>query len=148
AVPILVINTCSMLFSICMTAPIQRAFDDLKYFRLRLSMVMLPVSWVVLYIGLRQGGLFGVITAVFCLRALDTAVMVTIIGRQLRMSVKDLLHLEPSLRAAAAAAASSFVAFLARIALASQPPQVVGLVSAGLFGAVYLVVGGMTGAMT
>src|SRR5262249_25440517 len=60
SVPIFAVNLITMLIWITVHLHMLRPFDQLKYFRLKLYLVLAPVTLGALYVGLRAGGMIGV----------------------------------------------------------------------------------------
>jgi len=105
------------LIQISMHYPILRAFDEFKYFRFKLYVVLLPVTFAALHLGWRAWGLVGVAAAVLFVRALDLIIIVRVVGRKLGMKARDLRYFAPLLRIGAATAIAAVGAGLARMAL-------------------------------
>lgn len=104
AAPIFAINLLNILLYICVPTSILRSFDKLKFLRLKLSLVMIPVGALALYVGIHSAGLVGAITAVVIVQTLDLVILVLAIARRLKMSVRDFRRLAPVLRTVASAA--------------------------------------------
>jgi O-antigen/teichoic acid export membrane protein len=117
SVSIFAVYLLMVLIQISMHYPILRAFDEFKYFRFKLYVVLLPVTFAALHLGWRVAGLAGIAAAVVFVRALDAVIIVRVIGRKMGMGWRDLRHFAPLSRIAAAAAAATIVTELAKIAL-------------------------------
>jgi len=148
SVPIFTINLFSVLLAIMLHLPVLRVFDQLKYVRLKLYLMLLPVTWVALYLGLRTAGLVGIAAAVIFVQALDVAINVTIIGRKLGLQRRDLRRLASLLCPAAAAGIALVVAGLVKLSLAHQSPLLVLVACSAVFGCVYLASALAVGAVT
>lgn len=115
SIPIFAVNLLIVVLTISMHYPILRVFDDLRYFRFKFYVVLLPVTFVALYVGWRTAGLVGVATAVVLTRVLDVLVIVSVVSRRLQLGMRHLASLAPLLRTAGAAliaaAAISFLRF-------------------------------------
>src|SRR5262249_37112460 len=109
SVPIFAINLFSMLLGIAVHLHILRLFDQLKFFRLKLYLALIPVTLVALYAGLRAGGMIGVAVAVVSIQALDAGVTLAMIKLELGMSRRDLRRLPPLPRTPAAGPAGGSV---------------------------------------
>ncbi|HKQ77334.1 MAG TPA: lipopolysaccharide biosynthesis protein [Blastocatellia bacterium] len=137
SVPIFAINMLSMLLGVAVHLHILRLFDRLKFFRLKLYLALIPVTFGSLYVGLRLGGLIGVAVAVVCIQTLDALVTLAMIKRELGMSRRDLRRLAPLLRIAAAAAVAAIGALATRYSLGHAHTAVTFLACAAVFCLVY-----------
>jgi O-antigen/teichoic acid export membrane protein len=148
AAPIFAINLLSVLLWVCVPTSILRSFDKLKYFRLKLSLVMIPVAGVALYTGIHAAGLIGAITAYVVVQTLDLAIVVLTIARKLKMSPGDVRHLVPVLRTIAAASVAGLAAYVVRLAFAGWHPFITLAVCSLVFAGLFLLVAFITGAVT
>jgi O-antigen/teichoic acid export membrane protein len=148
AVPIFAVNLLAILLFISVPTSIIRAFDDLKYFRLKLSIAMLPVAFIVLYVGINAAGMVGAIGAFVLVQTVDLGIIVAKIGRRLQMSIRDLRRLAPILRTTLAATIAGASAFLVKVALADASSPVKLVVCGTVFGVVHLTVAFAAGAVT
>lgn len=148
SVPIFAINLFGMLLGIAVHLHILRIFDQLKYFRLKLYLALIPVTLVALYAGLRAGGMIGVAVAVVCIQTLDVGVTLAMIKRELGMSRRDLRRLAPLLRIAAAVVVAAMGALATRFMLRHAHTMVTFLVCAAVFGLVYLITAVAVGAVS
>ncbi|HKQ75640.1 MAG TPA: lipopolysaccharide biosynthesis protein [Blastocatellia bacterium] len=148
SIPIFAINLFGMLLGIAVHLHVLRLFDRLKFFRLKLYLALIPVTFGALYAGLRAGGLIGVAVAVVCVQTLDALVTLAMIIRELRMSRRDLQRLAPLLRIAAAAAAAALVTLATRFAFRQTHIMVTFLTCAAVFGLVYLITAAAFGALS
>jgi O-antigen/teichoic acid export membrane protein len=137
--PIFAVNLFSILIGIAVHLHILRLFDQLKFFRLKLYLALIPVTLGALYVGFRAGGLIGVAAAAVAIRTLDAGVTMARIKRELGMSRRDLRRLAPLLKIAAAAAAAATGAAATRLALGQAHTPVNFLICAAVFGLVYLI---------
>lgn len=117
SMPIFAVYLFVVLIQMSMHYPILRAFDEFRYFRFKLYVVLLPVTFAALHLGWRALGLVGVAAAVVFVRALDMIIIVRVVGRKLGIKAHDLRHFAPLLRIAAATAIAAVGAVLARLAL-------------------------------
>lgn len=148
AAPIFAINLLGILLCLCMPTSILRSFDDLKYFRLKLSLAMIPVACIALYGGIKAAGLVGAITAYVTIQTLDLAILMAAIGRRLRMSARDILRLSPLLRILAASSVAGVAAFGVRLALAGSHAFITLVVCSAVYGTVCLIALFAIGAVT
>ena len=148
SVPIFTINLFSMMLGIAVHLHILRLFDQLKFFRLKLYLALIPVTLGALYAGLRAGGMIGVAVAVVLIQTLDAGVTLAMINRELGMSRRDLRRLAPLLRIAAAATAAAMGALATRFTLRNSHPLVTFLICAAVFGLVYLITALVVGAVS
>jgi O-antigen/teichoic acid export membrane protein len=145
--PIFAVNLFSMLLGIALHLHILRLFDQLKFFRLKLYLALIPVTFGALYAGLRAGGLIGVAIAMVCVQIFDAGVTVAIVKRELGMSLRDLRRLTPLLRIVVAAVAAALVAMVARFMFLNVHTLITFLVCAMVFGLVYLITSFAIGAL-
>src|SRR5215475_626376 len=146
--PIFAVNLFGMLLGIAVHLHILRLFDQLKFFRLKLYLALIPVTFGALYIGFRVGGLIGVAMAAVSIQMLDAGVTMAMIKRELGMSRRDLRRLAPLLRIAAAAAAAAMGALATRFTLRNAHTLVIFLICAAVFGLVYLITAAAVGAVS
>ena len=148
AAPIFAINVAAMLLNITLSSAVLRAFDECKYFSMKLHILLIPVMWVSLWVGIRAAGLVGAMAAFALVQTIDVAITTAKAGQILGLKLKDLRYLTPLARTFAAAAAAS----LAAISIRQLLPDVRGitalLVCAAAFGSVYLAVAFFVGAVT
>jgi O-antigen/teichoic acid export membrane protein len=161
AVAVFTINLLNILLFIAVPTSIIRAFEELKYYRLKLSVAMLPVSFAALYAGIHAAGLVGAVTALIVVQTLDLALIVLKIGRRLKMSPGDVKRLAPVLRTATAAAFAALATYAVKLGLDDALPALMqragtprlqvwaALAICGVaFAAVHLVVAFAMGAVT
>ncbi len=146
--PIFAVNLVGVLLSICIYMPVLRNVAEFRFFRVKLYLILLPISCVALYIGIHQAGLLGAITAVVMMRALDIGISMTVIGHKLEITLKQLKPLASIVRTAAAAFLAATVTYLLRLALAHQPILMTLLTCSIVFSALFVVSAFMTGAIT
>jgi len=137
--PIFAINLIGVLLGLSVHLHLLRLFDQLKYFRLKLYLTLIPVTWGALYLGLRAGGLLGVAVAAISIQTLDAGLTLARVLRELGMSRRDLRRLTPLLRIGAAAGAAATAAFISRITLRHTHTTVAFLACAAVFALVYLI---------
>ena len=145
---IFAINLLLLPMYLCVYTAFMRSFDDLKFYRLKLSLVMIPVTALALYAGIRGGGLKGAIIAAVAAQLFDSAVMMVKVGRRLGVRAAHLTQLLPILRTAAASGAAAAAAYFMKASLGGARVLVVLAVCAATFAAVFAVVGYLVGAVT
>lgn len=148
AAPIFAINLLNILLYVCVPTSILRSFDELKYFRLKLSLVMIPSGAAAIYAGIHTAGLVGAITAVVIVQTLDLGIVMLAIARRLKMSPAHVLRFAPVLRTVAAAAVAGVSAFAVRLAFAGWPPLITLVVCSSVFLTVWVLAALVTGAVT
>ena len=148
AAPVFAINLLNILLYICVPTSILRSFEELKYFRLKLSLAMIPVAGAALFVGIRTAGLVGAITAFVSVQTLDLSILVFAIARRLKMSPRDIRRLSPLLRTAAAASAAALAAYATRLAIGGAGAFIVLAVCSSVFVTAFLLGAFVTGAVT
>jgi O-antigen/teichoic acid export membrane protein len=148
SVPIFTVYLLGLLYAVPIHIHVLRLFDELRYFRLKLYLTLLPITWGALYLGLRMAGLVGVAIAVVSLQALDLSANLFVIGRRLGIKRSDLAQLVPLLRIGGAAAAAAAVTFIVKLALVQLPLFAVLCLGSAVFGFVYLIAIFVLGAIT
>jgi O-antigen/teichoic acid export membrane protein len=145
---IFAINLMLLPMYLCVYTAFMRPFDDLKFYRLKLSLVMIPVTALALYAGIRSGGLMGAIIATVAAQLFDTLVMMVKIGRRLGVRPAHLTQLAPILRTTAATAVAAMAAYFVKMALTDARVLIVLIACSATFGAVFAVVAFVIGAVT
>lgn len=148
AVPIFTINITVMLLSITLSSAVLRAFDECRYFSMKLHILLIPVMWASLYFGIHAAGLVGAITAVALIQTLDVAITTAKSGSMLGLTLKDIRYLAPITKTIAAAALGALAAFTARQLLPGIRPLVMLVICSTLFGIVYMSAAFVIGAVT
>lgn len=138
AIPVFVINLLYMVLFINLTGAVILAFDDLKFFRLKLYLSLIPVTGLALYFGIRSAGLVGAITAVVLVRALDVLINVMVLRRRLGMVMSDLKLLTPILRISATVALAIVAALVVKPFATHLIAFAQLLIGSAVFGVVYL----------
>ncbi len=147
SVPIFAVNLFSILLGMAVHLHVLRLFDQLKYFRLKLYLALIPVTFGALYLGLRLGGLVGISVAVVCVQTLDVAITMAVVGRILGVSRNDLKRLAPIFRNIAAAVLAALAASMTRFAFAHAKPLVLLLCCVSVFCAVHVTFAFLFGAI-
>src|SRR5262245_8743370 len=136
------------LFTMTLTGSLIRAHDEFKFFRFKLHLALLPVTFGALYVGIQTAGLIGAAGAVVAQQTLEAAIVLTAVGRRLGFVAKDLRHLTPAVKTALATAAAALVAFAAKLPFAGAHALVKMLLCGAVFGAVYIFAACVFGAVT
>jgi O-antigen/teichoic acid export membrane protein len=147
AAPIFAINLLNIFLYIFVPTSILRSFDELKYVRLKLSFVMIPIGAAALYFGIHSAGLVGAITAVVIVQTLDLAILVLAIARRLKMSPRDVRRFTPVLRTVATASIAAAVTYGVKLLVAGWSNFVVLAVCSTVFVTVCLIAAFVTGAV-
>ncbi len=148
AAPIFAINLLNILSFVAVPTSIMRVFEELRYFRFKLSLAMIPVSFAALYIGVQQVGLLGAISAYVFVQTLDLAIIVAKISRRLEVKLADLRLLYPALKTVIASVVAALATYAVKFALGHVPALVTLAVSGAIFGAVFFAVAFFVGAVT
>jgi O-antigen/teichoic acid export membrane protein len=148
SVPIFSVFLFGLFYAVPIHIHVLRLFDDLRYFRLKLYLTLLPITWGALYLGLRASGLVGVAIAVVSMQALDLSASLFVIGRRLGIRSRDLEQLIPLLRIGSAAAAAAAVTFIVKLILAQLPLFALLCICSAVFGFIYLIAIFVLGAIT
>jgi O-antigen/teichoic acid export membrane protein len=148
-----------ILMTMPLPGPILRAFEEFKFFRLKLYLALLPVSFSALYLGVKVGGLIGVIFAVVMVQALDLTITFSVIARKLGFNRADVSSLKPIARTFAAGLIAAVAVYGARTALphhamqnlTSIPrvyPALILMICGAIYILIYIISVLMTGALT
>ena len=148
AAPLFGIYLLSALLPITLTGSTIRAHEEFKFFRFKLHLALLPVTFGALYMGIHAAGLIGAVSALVGVQTLETAIVLAAVGRRLGFVTGDLRHLRPALKTALAAAAASLAAFAVKLQLAQAPTLAKMAVCGAVFGAVYVFAAYALGAVT
>jgi hypothetical protein len=125
-----------------------RSFDDLKYYRLRLSLIMIPVACAALYGGIHAAGLIGAITTWIAVQTFDLSILIRALARKLNISFRDIRRLTSVLRTVGATTAAALATVAIKLLIASAHVFVVLVVSSTVFVAVFLAAAWIIGAIT
>jgi O-antigen/teichoic acid export membrane protein len=145
---IFAINLMLLPMYFCVYTAFLRSFDDLKFYRLKLSLVMIPVTAAALYAGIQGAGLKGAIAATIAAQLFDTGVMMVKVARRLGVRAAHLAQLLPILRTAAASSLAAAAAYFVKATLGDARGLVILIVCSATFGAVFVAVAYMLGAVT
>src|SRR5262245_46364184 len=138
----------SALLPMTLTGSPIRAHEEFNFFRFKLHLALLPVTFVALYAGIHAAGLIGAVIALVGVQTLEAAIAVTAVGRRLGFVAGDLRHLTPALKTALAAGAASLAALAVKIPLAHAHTLVKMVLCGAAFGAVYIFAAYALGAVT
>ncbi len=148
AAPLFGICLFSALLPITLTGSTIRAHEEFKFFRFKLHLALLPVTFGALYLGIHTAGLLGAVIAVVATQTLEAAIVVTAVGRRLGFVADDLRHLKPALKTALAAGAAAIAAFTMKLPLAQAHTLARMFLCGAVFGAVYIFAAWALGAVT
>lgn len=148
SVPVFTVHLLGILVFVTVPTTILRAFDDLKFFRLKLSLMMLPISFAALYVGVKSFGLIGTVAGYVLIQTVDLFIVLIKGARRLRVTFKDLLRLAPILRTIAATVVSALVTMLVKISLPQGNAFVTLAFCSTVFTVVYLTSAFLVGAVT
>ncbi|MGH9838070.1 MAG: lipopolysaccharide biosynthesis protein [Blastocatellia bacterium] len=146
--PIFAINLFTLLIWITMHLHLLRLFDQLRYFRLKLYLALIPVTLGVLYAGWLAGGMIGVAVAAVSMQTLDIGTTLLMIGRELGMTWRDLRLLSPQLRIYAATMVAALPTLMVTLVLTAYTPLARLIAGTMIFGLVYLIAIFAIGAVT
>lgn len=146
--PIFGINLIGVLLSIFIYQPILRNVSQLRFFRFKLYIILLPISFIALLVGIQQAGLLGAITAVVLMRAVDIGASIIVIGRKLELTVRQLKPLYSIVRTVVAAAIASAFTYLIKLAVVNHSSIVTLILCSCVFSAVFTAAAFITGAIT
>jgi O-antigen/teichoic acid export membrane protein len=148
AAPLFGIYLFSALLPVALTGAPIRAHEEFKFFRFKLHLALLPVTFVALYAGIRAAGLTGAVIALVGVQTLEAAIAVTAIGRRLGFVTGDLRQLRPALKTALAAGVAALAAFAVKLQLAQAHTLAKMAVCGAVFGAAYVFAAYASGAVT
>ena len=148
AAPLFGIYLFSALLPITLTGSPIRAHEEFKFFRFKLHLALLPVTFGALYVGIHSAGLTGAVGALVGLQTLEAAIVVTAVGRRLGFIASDMRHLASALKTALATAAATLAAFAVKLPLARAGAPVKLVLCGAAFGTVYIFAAHALGAVT
>jgi len=146
--PIFAINLLLLPLQVSIYSALVRAFDDLKFFRLKLSLAMIPVTCALLFVGIHTFGLAGAIGGYVIAQLIDVTLIVSKVCRRLGATARDARRLAPVLRTMAASALAGVAAYSVKSSLGDMRPFIIIAVCAAVFGGVFLLVAFLLGAVT
>ena len=139
ATPVFAVNIFNLLLHIFLAGTLLRAFPEFRFFRIKFCLVLLPVTWAALYVGVGASGLVGAIWAVALTRLLDVGVTMSVIGRRLGVTRSDLKQLAPLARLALATGIAAIATVAVKMATANLSMQTALAVGVVVFAVSYLV---------
>ncbi|MBO0724751.1 MAG: lipopolysaccharide biosynthesis protein [Blastocatellia bacterium] len=148
AAPLFGIYLFSALLPMTLTGSPIRAHEEFKFFRFKLHLALLPVTFVALYAGIHAAGLLGAVIALVGLQTLEAAIVLAAVGRRLGFIATDLRHLAPALKTALATGAAALVAFAVKLPLAESSALVKMALCGAVFGSIYIFAAYALGAVT
>jgi O-antigen/teichoic acid export membrane protein len=148
AAPLFGIFLFTALLPMTLTVSLIRAHEEFKFFRLKLHLALLPVTFGALYAGIHAAGLIGAAGAVVVMQTLEGAIVLTAVGRRLGFVADDLSYLAPALKTFLAAVAAALAAFAMKLPLAHSHILVKMLLCGAVFGSVYIFAANAFGAVT
>jgi O-antigen/teichoic acid export membrane protein len=148
AAPIFGVYLLTALLPMTLTGAPIRAHEEFKFFRFKLHLALLPVTFGALYVGIHAAGLIGAASALVWVQTLEAAIVLTAVGRRLGFIAGDLRHLRPALKTALAAGAAALAAFAVKLPLAQAHAPVKMIICGAVFGAVYVFAAYALGAVT
>jgi O-antigen/teichoic acid export membrane protein len=148
AAPLFGIYLFSALLPITLTGSPIRAHEDFKFFRFKLHLALLPLTFGALYLGIHAAGLIGAVSALVGLQTLEAAIVLRAVGRRLGFVAGDLRRLKPALKTALAAGVAALIAFAVKFQLAQAHTLARLVICGAVFGAVYVLAAYASGAVT
>jgi O-antigen/teichoic acid export membrane protein len=148
AAPLFGIYLFSALLPITLTGSPIRAHEDFKFFRFKLHLALLPLTFGALYLGIHAAGLIGAVSALVGLQTLEAAIVLRAVGRRLGFVAADLRRLKPALKTALAAGVAALTAFAVKFQLAQAHTMARLVICGAVFGAVYVLAAYASGAVT
>ncbi len=148
SIPIFTVNLIGVLMSIFIYQPILRNSAELKFFRVKLYFLLLPLSFLALYFGIHLAGLLGAISAVVIMRAIEIGISIAVIGRKLELSLTQLKPLRSIFNTVAAAVIATAFIYCVKFIFVNQSGIVLLLTCSVVFGCVFIISSFLTGAVT
>ncbi len=148
AAPLFGIYLFSALLPITLTGSPIRAHEEFKFFRFKLHLALMPVTFGALYVCIHAAGLIGAVSALVGLQTLEVAIVLAAIGRRLGFVTGDLRHLRPALKTALAAGVAALAAFAVKLQLPQAHTLAKMAVCGAVFGAAYVFAAYALGAVT
>ncbi|HQR31402.1 MAG TPA: oligosaccharide flippase family protein [Blastocatellia bacterium] len=148
ATQIFAVNLINILLYVFLIGTVLRALPEMRFFRIKFCLFLLPLTSVALYVGIKYYGMVGAIGAVALTRVFDAAVTMTVVSRRLKVTRRDLWKFAPLGKQALVSAAAAFITLMVKIALEPRPVQLVLVVCCVVFGISYVVLLFVSGAVT
>lgn len=148
ATSIFAVNLFNLLLYVLLIGALLRAFPELRYFRIKFCLILLPTTVAALYIGLKVGGMVGVIAAVAVTRLFDASVTLVAIGRRLKLTLSDLKYFVSLWRLVLAVLIAALATESMKLTMAGLPVQLILVVGTLSYGIIYLIALFVSGAVT
>jgi O-antigen/teichoic acid export membrane protein len=148
AVPIFAIALLNTLLMVNLTSAVLRAFANLKFYRLKLYLCLMPVTWCLLYAGVKLAGLAGVMLAVILVRSLDVTLTMRQLAKCLGMTRRDWRYAVPLLRIIVAALGAALLTYAVKPLLPALHPLLTFVTGSLVCGAAYLPLAFLSGAVS
>lgn len=148
SVPIYSIYLINMLTQMALTTSIMRSIPDFRYFRLKFNLILTPLTFAALYIGVKLAGMIGAVTATVSIYLLDIAICVIAISIRLGVKRKDLKLLAPVTKTAPAVIVAMAPTYLVKTLIGASHSVVILAVCGIVFGVVYAITAFVFGALT
>lgn len=148
SVPIFSIYLINMLTQMVLTTSIMRSIPDFRYFRLKLNLILTPLTFAALYLGVELAGMIGAVTATVSIYLFDIAICVIAISIRLGVKRKDLKLLAPVTKTAPAVIVAMVATYLVKAPLTASHSIVTLAVCGTVFGVVYAIATFAFGALT
>lgn len=136
--PVFAINLTLLPANALLYDPIVRAHAELRYFMVRMRIVLFVASLVALWVSVQRFGLVGAITTVVSISLFERMLIVFRLGRVLGVTRQDWKLLKEPGKVVIAALAGAMVAAVVRSIISQANPLTVLLVCGGCFAATYL----------
>ena len=138
AVPVFLINLTLLLAGILLQDPLFRAYQDQRFFLIRLRVVLCILLVGGLWFATTRFGAVGTITVVVGVSVLERVVTAIRFGRILGVTRKDIVLLKDTGKLALAAAGAGLLTAAVRLPLRDQKPLVVLIACGIVFSLAYL----------
>ena len=153
SVPIFAVTLLNTVMLGNFTSAVMRTFDDMKNFRTKLYLCLMPVTGLLLYGGVKFAGLVGVMGAVVIVRAIDVSVTSYVLGKRLEMTLSDLRTLSPLLKTILACLPAALIVHLLRPTLNVMANATINtrvtafLIGSAIFALIFLPLAFLSGAV-
>lgn len=138
SVPVFLINLTLLLSGTLLLDPLFRAFQDQRFFLIRVRVVLCALLVAGLWYGIRHFGGIGAITTVVIISVAERIVTAVRFGHVLGVTRKDIVLLKDIGKLAMAAAAAGLATALVRLPLRGERPFIVLIACGTVFALVYL----------
>lgn len=148
SVPIFSIYMINMLTNMVLISSVMRTIADFRFFRLKFSLLLTPLTFAALYAGVKSAGMIGVVTASVGVYLFDIAVCLTAVCLKLGVKRQDLRQLAPIARTVAAVIVAMMAVYPVKALIGSAHSVVILAVCGMVFGIVYVIAAFAFGALT